>query len=109
MRIPSLLLAGALGVLVAMPLPLLAWWIAERKGLERGRAALLVVAAGIASGVLGTTWLLSTVEDTGQHSLGAGFARFTYGIGFPICQLMATLMALVLTLSSRRRAGRVTP
>lgn len=63
----------------------------------------MIVGASILSGVVFTAWLLSTVEDTGQHGMGAGFARFIYGFGFPLCQLVASALILGLALSPRRR------
>lgn len=62
----------------------------------------IIVGASVLSGVVLTAWLLSTVEDPGQHSMGAGFARFAYGFGFPLCQLVASALILGFALSARR-------
>lgn len=104
MQVGSLLLAALLGILIATPLPLMASLVALRRRLSRAALASAVIGAGIVSGLACTTWLLSTVEDTGQHALGPGFSRFAYGIGFPLCQLVAVLLILIPTLMLRGRA-----
>lgn len=93
-----------MGVLVAAPLPLLAWWAGASKGLGRRDLVTIIVAASVLSDAVVTAWLLSTAENTGQHSMGAGLARFAYGLGFPLCQLVASALILGFALSTRRRA-----